>query len=149
MAYATLDGVREQNPRAVYSDTSKPTVAQVEQLLEDVAAEIDTRLAAAGYIVPITVPAALLATVTRLNAMGAAAMAQMGMFPETVGAGATSDLGSRLWKMYQDGLEALVKAGPPTEGSWAGATGGRARSYVTDNPTDTTTAPAFTKTQVF
>jgi hypothetical protein len=145
MAYATLDGVREQNPRAVYNDTSSPTEAQVEQLLEDVAGEIDTRLAAAGFTVPVTTPAALLSTVTRLNAMGAAAMAHMGMFPESVGAGPTSDLGSRLWKMYTDGLEALVKAGPPQSmGPYV-----RARSYVTDNPTDTSTAPAFTKAREF
>ena len=145
MAYATLGNVREQNPRAVYSDSSSPSEAQVIQLLEDVAAEIDTRLAAAGFTVPVTAPAALLATVTRLNAMGAAAMAQMGMFPETVGAGPGTDLGSRLWRMYTEGLDALVEAGPPqTKGAWASA-----RSYATDNPTDTTTAPTFTKGQRF
>ena len=158
MAYATLDGVREQDPRAVYSDTSSPTEAQVLVLLEDIAGEIDTVLSAVGYTVPITTPATLLSAVTRLNAMGAAAMAHMGMFPETVGAGPTSDLGSRLWKMYTDGLNRLVEAGK------AGATGltgsaVSARSYQVDHPTeteaetalDTTTAatPLFTRAKVF
>ncbi len=149
MAYATLDGVREQDPRAVYSETSKPTAEQVEQLLVDVAGEIDTVLSAAGYTVPITAPATLLSTVTRLNAIGAAAMAHMGMFPESVGAGPTSDLGSRLWKMYTDGLERLVEAGK------AGATGTTgtatsARSYQVDNPTETAAAQSlFPRSKVF
>lgn len=149
MAYATLDGVREQDPRAVYNETSKPTAGQEEQLLEDVAGEIDTVLSAAGYTVPITAPAALLSTVTRLNAIGAAAMAHMGMFPESVGAGPTSDLGSRLWKMYTDGLERLVDAGK------AGATGTTgtavsARSYQVDNPTETAAAQSlFPRSKVF
>lgn len=149
MAYATLDGVKEQDPRAVYSDTSKPTEAQVLVLLEDIAGEIDTVLGAAGYTVPITAPAALLSTVTRLNAIGAAAMAHMGMFPESVGAGPTSDLGSRLWKMYTDGLERLVEAGK------AGATGTTgtatsARSYQVDNPTETAAAQSlFPRAKVF
>lgn len=149
MAYATLDGVREQDPRAVYSDTSSPSEAQVLVLLEDIAGEIDTVLAAAGYTVPITTPATLLAAVTRLNAMGAAAMAHMGMFPETVGAGPTSDLGSRLWKMYTDGLERLVEAGK------AGATGNTgtatsARSYQVDNPTETAAQSSlFPRAKVF
>ena len=145
MAYATLDGVREQDPRAVYDATSSPSATQVEQLLEDVAGEIDTRLAAAGFTVPVTAPESLARTVTRLNALGAAAMAHMGMFPESVGAGQTSDLGSRLWKMYADGLEALVEAGPPrTQAVYA-----RARSYATENVTDTTVAPAFTRGREF
>jgi len=149
VAYATLDGVQEQDPRAVYSETSKPTAGQVEQLLEDVAGEIDTVLSAAGYTVPITAPATLLSTVTRLNAIGAAAMAHMGMFPESVGAGPTSDLGSRLWKMYTDGLERLVEAGK------AGATGTTgtatsARSYQVDNPTETAAAQSlFPRSKVF
>jgi hypothetical protein len=149
VAYATLDGVKEQDPRAVYSDTSKPTEAQVLVLLEDIAGEIDTVLGAAGYTVPITAPAALLSTVTRLNAIGAAAMAHMGMFPESVGAGPTSDLGSRLWKMYTDGLERLVEAGK------AGATGTTgtatsARSYQVDNPTETAAAQSlFPRAKVF
>ena len=149
MAYATLDGVREQDPRAVYSDTSAPTEAQVLVLLEDIAGEIDTVLGAAGYTVPITEPATLVSAVTRLNAMGAAAMAHMGMFPESVGAGPTSDLGSRLWKMYTDGLERLVEAGK------AGATGNTgtavsARSYQVDNPTETAAAQSlFPRSKVF
>ncbi|MHB0874566.1 MAG: hypothetical protein ACYC5O_00835 [Anaerolineae bacterium] len=145
VAYATLDNVREQDPTVTYSTTSTPTATQVGQLLTDVAAEIDTRLEAAGFTVPVTTPAALLATVTRLNAMGAAALAHMGMFPESVGAGQTSDLGSRLWRMYQDGLAALEKAGPPqSKGAWVAA-----RSYATDNPTDPTIAPAFRRGMEF
>lgn len=145
MAYATLDGVREQDPRAIYNDTSTPSEAQVLVLLEDIAGEIDTVLSGAGFTVPITEPATLLAAVTRLNAMGAAAMAHMGMFPESVGAGPTSDLGSRLWKMYTDGLERLAEAGPPqTKGAWVSA-----RGYATDNPTDATTASRFTVGKVF
>lgn len=149
MAYATLDGVKEQDPRAVYSDTSYPTEAQVLVLLEDIAGEIDTVLSGAGYTVPVTTPATLLSAVTRLNALGAAAMAHMGMFPESVGAGPTSDLGSRLWKMYTDGLERLVEAGK------AGATGTTgtatsARSYQVDNPTETAAAQSlFPRSKVF
>lgn len=149
MAYATLDGVKEQDPRAVYNDTSTPSEAQVLVLLEDIAGEIDTVLSGAGYTVPITTPATLLAAVTRLNALGAAAMAHMGMFPESVGAGPTSDLGSRLWKMYTEGLERLVAAGK------AGATGTTgtavsARSYQVDHPTETAAATAlFPRAKVF
>jgi hypothetical protein len=149
MAYATLEGVQEQDPRAVYNDTSKPTEAQVLVLLEDIAGEIDTVLAGAGYTVPITTPATLLAAVTRLNAMGAAAMAHMGMFPESVGAGPTSDLGSRLWKMYTDGLDRLVEAG---KAGAAGTTGSAvsARSYQVDNPTETAAAESlFPRSKVF
>jgi hypothetical protein len=149
MAYATLDGVKEQDPRAVYNDTSSPSAAQVEQLLEDVAGEIDTVLSAAGYTVPITAPATLLAAVTRLNALGAAAMAHMGMFPEAVGAGPTSDLGSRLWTMYTDGLERLVEAGKAGASGTTGAAVS-ARSYQVDNPTDTAAAQSlFPRAKVF
>ena len=83
------------------------------------------------------------------TAMGAAAMAHMGMFPESVGAGPTSDLGSRLWKMYTDGLERLVEAGK------AGATGTTgtatsARSYQVDNPTETAAQSSlFPRAKVF
>ena len=150
MAYATLDGVREQDPRVTYSNTSTPSEDQVLVLLEDVAGEIDTVLSAAGYTVPITTPASLLAAVTRLNAMGAAAMAHMGMFPESVGAGPTSDLGSRLWKMYTDGLERLAAAG---RAGASGTTGNAvsARSYQVDHPTETaaTPMPMFTRAKEF
>jgi len=141
--------VQEQDPRAVYNNTSKPTEAQVLVLLEDIAGEIDTVLAGAGYTVPITTPAALLSAVTRLNALGAAAMAHMGMFPESVGAGQTSDLGSRLWRMYTDGLERLVEAGAAGASGKTG-TAVSARGYQKDHPADVAAQTSlFPRARVF
>lgn len=153
MGYATITQVESYNPqRGRYTAGTVPTLAQVEAFIEQIADHIDSVLAAQGVSVPVTAPANFLSWLGRLNALGAAAQAELAAFPEVQTNLGGSFSGARYQRMYDDGIKQLIagSAIPPT----AGTAGARitATAYGVDNPDPVTgeaPAPLFSVTQVF
>ena len=105
MAYCDIDDVKALNPKRTYSATTTPTETQVEGYIDDIAVEIDNILQAQGYTVPVTTPTNFVDYLKTLNARGAAAQAEMAMFPDTMDG--MSARGAQLLALYKDGLKAL------------------------------------------
>jgi len=112
MAYCVIADVQALNAKRTYDATSTPTATQVESLITRIANEIDTVLAARGLDTPVTTPAAFLDHLKQVNAYGAAALAEMAMFPETSGLGETPH-SAMLWKIYKEKLQALAEGQLP------------------------------------
>ncbi len=130
MAYCTITDLQGVNPKRTYSATSTPTQTQVETHIANIAAEIDTVLLGRGLTVPVTTPAQLVAFLKQTNAVGAAAMAEFGMFPEASGMGSTPQ-GQRLWTVYTKALDFLRTGRLPTA-----VQTGAPFSFFTENITD-------------
>ena len=132
MAYADLAAVIAITPqRAAYDTTTIPTAAQVGTFLTDIAGEIDARLEAAGIAVPVTSPASFVAWLGRLNAYGAASLAEEAANPEAEGGG----VAERWWTRYTDGLKAISDGSAlPASLAQSGSSRVMPRSYGTDNP---------------
>ncbi len=121
MAYAATSDVQALNPKRTYDATSTPTSTQATALIDQIAVEIDAVLEAQGYTVPVTSPANFVNVLKAINAYGAAALAEMGMFPEVSEMGSTPH-----WKVLNDKYNEWMKqlrAGeiPLTLGVAAGA----------------------------
>lgn len=112
MAYCTITDVRALNPKRVYDAASKPTETQVNGYITQIAAEIDTVLLGRSLATPVTAPAEFVAHLKQVNAYGAAALAEMGMFPEQGGTASTPH-GQKLWSMYKDAMSRLSKGSLP------------------------------------
>jgi hypothetical protein len=135
MAYCAIADVQALNPlRGTYAAGTRPTDAQVTLLIDQIAGEIDTVLSARGIATPATAPASFLAFLKGLNARGAAALTEMGKFPEADVGPASTPHGQALWRIYQDGLKSLKDGSaidPATAGS---ASSVYAETYQTANP---------------
>lgn len=129
MAYCTITDVQALNPKRTYGDTTTPTQTQVETSIDQIGNEIDSILLARGLTTPITTPTEFVAHLKQVNAYGAAALAEMAMFPEAGGPGATSH-GSDLWKIYKNMTTRLEKGELPTAVETTGP-----RSFFTEHPT--------------
>ena len=101
--YCDITDVRAVNPKRVYSSTSTPTETQVGIYITLISGEIDTILLALGLSGTITAPAEFITFLRYLNALGAAAMAEQAMFPETSETGATPH-----WKTLKARYESLL-----------------------------------------
>jgi len=141
VAYCTITDVQTLNPKRTYNVSSTPTQPQVETIIDQVAAEIDTVLLGRGISVPVTSPTQFVAFLKGLNAHGAAAMAEMGMYPEASGMGATPH-GQRLWNIYNKMLDRLRTGDLPTA-----AQTGDPRSFFEQYPDES--PPKFGKDKVF
>jgi len=141
VTYCTITDVQALNPKRTYNVSSTPTNTQVEAIIDQVAAEIDTVLMGRSISVPVTSPSQFVAFLKGLNAHGAAAMAEMGMFPEALGMGATPH-GQRLWNIYNKMLDRLRTGDLP-----AAAQTGDPRSFFTEHPDES--EPKFGKDKVF
>jgi len=106
MSYCTISDVRAINPKRTYSATTTPTDTHVATFIDLIAADIDVILSSRGYTTPITTPAAFMTWLKLLNALGAAAMAEDAMFPETTEKGSTPHA-SILRKQYDARLTKL------------------------------------------
>ena len=111
MAYCTITDVQSLNPKRTYGATTTPSTTQVNSLIDLIYGQINTVLESQGYTTPVTEPASLVTALQLLNAQGAAAMSEMGMF-------SAQEKGSTphwkvLWEAYQDGLESLRKGQVP------------------------------------
>ncbi len=109
MAYCTTADVAGQNPQRTYNATSTPTLAQIQEFIDRVAAEIDVVLMGRGQAVPATTPAALVKFLEQLNTLGAGAMTEQAQFPETKGQ-MSAPAAVVLWKQYREGLTYLKDA---------------------------------------
>jgi len=105
MAYCTSTEVQNLNPKRTYSATSTPTSTQVGLLIDQIAVEIDAVLEAQGYTVPVTTPTNFVNVLKAINAYGAAALAEAGMFPEVSEMGSTPH-----WKVLNDKYNEWMKA---------------------------------------
>lgn len=115
MPYCTLSDVQTLNPERTYDATTAPTTTQVNALITQIAVEIDAVLQAKGYTIPVTSPDNFVDFLKYVNAYGAAALADKGMFP------ASSDIGqTQHWKelmtIYQGWMKDL-KEGKATPSS--------------------------------
>jgi hypothetical protein len=135
------------------SSTSKPTEAQATALVDQVAAEVDSVLAGAGYMVPVTAPDYFLSALKLLNSAGAAAAILKVMFPDATGA-AESPAYAFWDKWYRDGLARLRDGSgvPPDVTTNSAAVG--PSTYFTRNPDaeeelGDIAEPFFTRSKVF
>ena len=136
MAYCAMDDVRQHNPQFTYDVESKPTLKQVEGMITDIAAEIDTILSARGLTVPVTTPAHFLAHLKYINSIGAAALAEFASFHAAAGV-ITEGHGNELWKIYVDARNALRDQSLPVAPvAISGGTGSMPFSYFQRNTSD-------------
>jgi hypothetical protein len=129
MAYCTITDVRAKNPKQTYDDDSTPTQTQVEQFITDIAVEIDNVLQAQGYTIPVTSPANFVSHLKQVNANGAAALADMAMFPDSPDG--TSPYGKQLYEIYQKQLAALRNGEVPAQ-LGPGSSSSPVASYYTE-----------------
>lgn len=113
MAYCTITNVQALNPKRTYDASSTPTLTQVTAFLSRISEELDAILAGRGYTVPLTAPASLLAFLTHVNALGAAALSEQAMFPESAKPGVSTH-GGMLWQQYEDAKKLLKEGSLPT-----------------------------------
>ena len=106
MAYCDMDDLRRHNPKVTYDAESVPSKDQVEGMITDIAAEIDTTLSARGLTVPVATPAEFLAHLVYVNAIGAAALAEFALWHAPAGV-ITEGHGNELWEIYVAARNAL------------------------------------------
>lgn len=106
MSYCTISDIIALNPKRNYSSTTTPTGTQVSLFIDLIAADIDVLLASKGYTTPVTTPATFITWLKLLNALGAGAMAEESMFPETTEKGNTPHA-SILRKQYDERIKKL------------------------------------------
>lgn len=97
--YCTLDDVEAALPKLGLSETSRPTVTDVEGYVYDIAGEMRGVLSKAGYLVAQTDTDAQ-NSLRLINVHGAAALAEKAAFPG-------SDQWRDTWELYQGGLKAI------------------------------------------
>ena len=107
MAYCTEAKVESYIPNITIDTNSKPTSAQVAEMIAGIAAEMDVVFSSMGITVAVTEPAELLALCERINAVGAAGSAMKAMF--FGGRDEDEGLGGWLWETYQDMMSRIRK----------------------------------------
>ena len=127
MAYASLSDIQALNPKRTYSATTTPTSTQVSALIDQIAAEIDAELMAKGYEAPATTPTEWVTFLKAVNAYGAAALAEMGMFPETSEQGSTPH-----WKVLYDTYKKWMKEIEEEKITPSSVSGANVGGYYTD-----------------
>ena len=80
MAYCTVTDLAIHNPHRTYDATTNPTLAQVNTIIDQIAAESDNALQSQGITAPATSPANFVTHLKSMNSIGAAAMAEYAMF---------------------------------------------------------------------
>lgn len=90
-----------------FSASTQPTLTQVEELIRDVAADLNAHMRMAGYSGSVVEGTDLYRSLKRLNTIGAAGMAEITRIVDTLSAGERSR-GQVLWRMYERQREALL-----------------------------------------
>ena len=89
--------------------SSSPTTTELDAIMEDVAGELNTCMAAQGLAVPVTTPDYFLDWLEGLASAGAAARALKSMFPGATGPAETPAYS--FWhRIYDNGLK-MIKSG--------------------------------------
>lgn len=114
MSYCTLTDVQGLNSKRTYGASTTPTTTQATEFISKIAGEIDSVLQGRGLVTPVTTPDAFVEFLEQLNAVGAAALAERAMFPESQGLMGGVAAGALHWKQYQDGLKWLKEGALPT-----------------------------------
>lgn len=109
MGYCAVEDVVALNPKRTYNSSSTPTSTQLETFIDFIGAQIDVILMSLGYSGTVTAPAEFVTVLKFLNALGAGALAEHAMFPETTEKGSTPHA-AVLQTQYEKGL-ARLKAG--------------------------------------
>ena len=117
MAYCTLDDVRTINAKRVYDANSKPTSTQVEDMITDIAAELDSILSGRGLEVPVTTPEHFVKFLKQTNAIGAGAFAEFSAFPEAEKSAGGTTHGTTLRTEYRARIVYLRDGDLPTSAS--------------------------------
>jgi len=117
MAYCTITDVQGLNSQRTYSATSNPSLTEIDDFMTQIGNELDSVLLGRGLTVPVTAPASLVGALKLANAQGAAALAEMAMFPEAAGTPGGSPHGQRLWVMYKEFLAWLKTGDLPSAAS--------------------------------
>jgi hypothetical protein len=116
MAYCTAAQVASLNPQRTYSASSKPSLTEIGEFIDRIAAEMDVILQGRSLTVPVTEPAELVTFLEQLNVLGAGSLTEQAMFPAATGAGSSPASGV-LWARYREGLEYLKTGVLTTSGS--------------------------------
>lgn len=102
-AYCSVEQIQSLNQHRTYSDTSKPTLAQVKAFATGIANRIDALLAELGYQTPVT-DATAKSILSWINAYGAASLAEQAQ----VGQGPVrSQHADFLWEKFERDLGAI------------------------------------------
>lgn len=145
MAYCTITDLQLFNSKRTYSATTTPTTAQVNSIIDQVAAEIDMALSIQGYTVPVTTPTAMTNFLKFLNALGAAAYTEDSMFPETAETGekAATTHSSKLMSRFKDWLKKLEEGKVPKDVPRSASALCGFSDYTQDSDQDNYPDPAF------
>jgi hypothetical protein len=156
--YCTIDDVNALVPQAPFTTTSRPTIAQVEGVIEQVADRIDATIGNVGYTVPVVTGARALTLLSEACAWGALGMAQT--IRGTAVQAAVGDKGEpseNIWtRKFEKWLKALTSPSDPFELPDAPRTSEQllkqpvelVRSHVLDDTERFVTDPVITRYQV-
>lgn len=142
MGYCTVPDVQALRPQHLITATSKPNTAQVEQMIENLSAQVDGRVCQLGYITPVTSGATSLRYLRSMVSFGVAGLIEdtqrAGIAGESSGANAVR---SNLWTIYEQMLQALVETpgilcDAPEQTGIGGGGNFPIESYFTNNPSD-------------
>lgn len=106
---ATVAGVTGRLPDRVINTTSKPTTAQVDQFLTEIANRVAARIGAVDTILDATRKAQITASAQGLVHLGAASLTEAAADPEQTDANAQSSYAQWLWERFESGLDELGK----------------------------------------
>ena len=135
MSYADRADIQGMMAKFKLSASTTPTIAQADDIIDDISAEIDSVIAGAGYAVPVTSPVWFLRALRMLNRYGATSAVLRSMFPQKSGAGeAAVAIESYYATQYQRGLKRLAtgEAIPPELAT--GTAQVKPSTYFTRNP---------------
>ena len=108
--YATVDKLKEAAPQLRISANSRPTEDEVQEILDEVEADLDIQLANLGYTTPITGPLSL----RILRHMVVQETISRTIISQAAGVRNPDDLGAkRAHEQYQSRLDALINPDNP------------------------------------
>lgn len=138
MAYAELAAVTRRAGvlSGAWGDNTDVSTQDVQEMLEEVAGDIDAVLSGLGFAVPVTNEVAA-RSLANLNADGALLIALEATFPETESNRAASAMLADVRSRYEDGMKALAAKTYPAVVALTEATTGSASpeaSSLWDDP---------------
>lgn len=135
MAYAEFSHVQNRFARHHLSSSTPVSQSQVDDIIDDIAGEIDGVLVNLGYSVPVTEPTWFLNRLRSLNADGAASITLKSLFPESSGPGSTSAYAFYDLR-YRNGLKALKNGAHPKKADLLAASTYFTKNAVADDLED-------------
>lgn len=132
MAYTSTAQVQGLIGAFTISDTSVPSLTQVNSIIDSISDEIDSVLAGIGFTVPVSTPDYFTRRLALLNAYGVAAAVLKSAFPEARGPG--ENPAYAFWETrYRDGIKAL-RSEQDIPSTSAATGSGTPSSYFLRNP---------------